>query len=91
MNLKKLIMKLKEIETIIDLNIGKELTEDTATDVYQITNELIGGIKKLPIISVGDRELYTELRSFGLTDDNCEEVLDWIETLYNYKKNEFRL
>jgi hypothetical protein len=33
-NMKDLITKLKEIETIVELNVGKKLTEETATDNY---------------------------------------------------------
>ena len=80
--MKKLITKLKEIETIVELNVGKELTEDTATDIYGITNDLMGDVKKLPMYNVGNRDLYKELRVIGLTHDACHDVLDWAETLH---------
>lgn len=80
--MKDLITKLKEIETIVELNVGKELTEETATDIYGLTNELMGKVKKLPIYNVGNRDLYKELREIGLTHDACDEVLDWSETLH---------
>lgn len=45
--MKDLITKLKEIETIVEHNVGKELTEETAIDIYRIKNELMGKVKKL--------------------------------------------
>lgn len=80
-NMKELITKLKEIETIVELNVGKELTEETATDIYGLTNELMGKVKKLPIYDISNRNLYKELRAIGLTHDACDQVLDWSETL----------
>ena len=79
---KELITKLKEIETVVELNIGKELTEETATDIYGLTNELMSKVKKLPIYNVNNRDLYKELRAIGLTHDTCDQVLDWSETLH---------
>jgi hypothetical protein len=63
--MKELITKLKEIETIVELNVGKELTEETATDIYGLTNELMGKVKKLPIYNVSNRrELLTTFRTW---------------------------
>lgn len=44
--MKDYIDKLKEIETLVELSIGKELTEEKATDIYAITNDLMCRIKK---------------------------------------------
>jgi hypothetical protein len=40
-NIKHTINKIKEIETLVDLSIGKTLTDEVATDIFQITNDLI--------------------------------------------------
>lgn len=79
---KDLITKLKQIETIVKLNVEKELTEETATDIYRLTNELMGKVKKLPIYNISNRDLYKELRVIGLTHDVCDQVLDWCKTLH---------
>jgi len=81
--MKELITKLKEIETIVELNVGKELTEETATDIYGLTNELMGKVKKLPICNVSNRDSYKELRTIGLTHDACDQVLGWCKTLHD--------
>jgi hypothetical protein len=62
---KELITKLKDIETIVELNVGKELTEETTTDIYGLTNELMSKVKKLPIYNVSNRDLYKELRAIA--------------------------
>jgi len=43
---KDLINKLKEIETLVELSIGQKMTEEKATEIYSITNELMCDIKK---------------------------------------------
>lgn len=45
-NKKEIITKLKEIEKLVELNINKTLTEDDATEIYGITNDLMCNIKK---------------------------------------------
>jgi hypothetical protein len=82
MKMKKLIEKLKEIETIVELNVGKELTESAATDIYALTNELMVELKKIHVFHVGHRNLYSELRAIGLTHDAVDQVLDWSNTLH---------
>lgn len=53
--MKEYIDKLKEIETIVELSIGTTMTEQKATDIYQITNELMTKVKKLNIHSVSGK------------------------------------
>ena len=81
--LKKIITKLKEIETIVELNVGKELTEDTATDIYELINSLMCDVKKMPIYDAKNRNLYKELKTLGLSTEASDKVLDLIDTLHN--------
>ncbi|MFA7307599.1 MAG: hypothetical protein WC026_13105 [Hyphomicrobium sp.] len=53
--MKKLIEKLKEIETIVELSIGSEMTENKAMGIYTLTNELMCNLKKLHIPKVKNR------------------------------------
>lgn len=43
--MKKYIDKLKEIGTIVELNIGEIMTDDKASEIYQLTGELIYMVK----------------------------------------------
>ena len=54
-----LINKVKEIETIIELNVDGNLTEELATDIYSHTNDLMLDIKKLDIPNDGKGKFYT--------------------------------
>ena len=81
--LKKIITKLKEIETIVESNVSKELTEDTATDIYELTNRLMVDVKKMPIYDAKNRNLYKELKALGLSTETNEKVLDLIGTLHD--------
>ena len=45
--MKQYIDKLKEIETLVELSIGTTMTEEKATDIYAITNDLMCMVKKL--------------------------------------------
>lgn len=83
MKIKDLIIKFKEIETIVNFNVGEKLTEETATDIYKLINDLMSKIEKLPIYNVNNRDLYKELRTMGLTHNDCDQVLEWSKTLYN--------
>jgi hypothetical protein len=51
--MKDCIDKLKEIETLVELSIGTTMTEQKATDIYAITNDLMCKVKKLnkPVVS----------------------------------------
>jgi len=49
------IDKLKEIETLVELSIGTTLTEQKATDIYAITNDLMGMIKNINKVVVSDQ------------------------------------
>ena len=49
------IDKLKEIETLVELSIGTTMTEDKATDIYAVTNDLMCKVKKLNIPGVMQR------------------------------------
>jgi hypothetical protein len=53
--MKEYIDKLKEIETLVELSIGTTMTEDKATDIYAVTNELMCKVKKLNIPTVINR------------------------------------
>jgi spermidine/putrescine-binding protein len=44
--MKKFIDKLKKIENIVESNTDKILTTDVATNIYEVTNELMADIKK---------------------------------------------
>lgn len=57
MNKINTINKIKEIKTLVDLSIGKTLTDDVAKDIFQITNDLITEVKNQKIIR-------TELETF---------------------------
>lgn len=46
MNQKEWITKLKEIETLVELSIDIKMTEEKATDIYAITNDLMCQVKK---------------------------------------------
>ena len=56
--MKDYIDKLKEIETLVELSIGTTMTEQKATDIYSITNDLMCKVKKLHISGVIDSELF---------------------------------
>lgn len=77
---KDLITLLKEIETNVELSIGKTMTEDLATDIYALTNELICDVNNIKFLDK-KRDLYQELRMMGLSSDNCSVVSDWVLTL----------
>lgn len=47
--MKKYIDKLKKIYTLVELSIGDVMTEEKATDIYQLTNELMCMVKKSPL------------------------------------------
>jgi hypothetical protein len=53
--MKEYIDKLKEIETLVELSIGTTMTEDKATDIYAVTNDLMCKFKKLNIPAVMQR------------------------------------
>lgn len=50
--MKEYIDKLKEIETLVELSIGTTMTEEKATDIYAVTNDLMCKVKKLNIPAV---------------------------------------
>ena len=37
----KIVETLQKIENIVEENIGKTLTDDVATDIYQLTNDIM--------------------------------------------------
>lgn len=41
LNSTEVVSKLKEIEALLKLSVGEIMTEDKATDIYAITNELM--------------------------------------------------
>jgi len=53
--MKEYIDKLKEIEALVELSIGTTMTEDKATDIYAVTNDLMCKVKKLNIPAVKQR------------------------------------
>ena len=53
--MKEYIDKLKEIETLVELSIGTTMTEEKATDIYAVTNDLMCKVKKLNIPVVMQR------------------------------------
>ena len=53
--MKEYIDKLKEIETLVELSIGTTMTEERATDIYALTNDLMCKVKKLNIPDVSGR------------------------------------
>ena len=55
---KNFLTKLKEIETLVELSIGKEMTEDRATDIYALTNELMCDIRNVNKPELGQNKLY---------------------------------
>ena len=53
---RKNINRLKKIEQLIEDNIGKVLTDDTATDIYQLTNELMCSNRHIDHIGIIELE-----------------------------------
>lgn len=53
--MKDYIDKLKKIETLVELSIGTTMTEEKATDIYAITNDLMCKVKKKNKPIVNDR------------------------------------
>lgn len=53
--MREYIDKLKEIETLVELSIGTTMTEEKATDIYAVTNDLMCKVKKLNKADVGGR------------------------------------
>ena len=53
--MKDYIDKLKEIEALVELSIGTTMTEQKATDIYAITNDLMCKVKKLNKPAVSGR------------------------------------
>jgi hypothetical protein len=51
-NMTEYIDKLKKIETLVELSIGTTMTEETATDIYAVTNDLMCTVGKLNIPAV---------------------------------------
>lgn len=86
--IKKLILIVREIETIIDLKKDKKLNNNLISDIYQLTNDLILNIKNIQVYDDSNRDVYKELRAIGLTHDNCDSVLELIDSLFNKSTNE---
>jgi hypothetical protein len=91
--MKEYIDKLKEIETLVELSIGTTMTEEKATDIYAVTNDLMCKVKKLNISDViistkklnkYDRSRYNGeiINNISITDDGGVIV----ETENNKKK-----
>jgi predicted LPLAT superfamily acyltransferase len=75
--MKEYIDKLKEIETLVELSIGTTMTEDKATDIYAVTNDLMCKVKKLniPVVMQRSEQLISLLEK--LKDENmCSVVGD---------------
>jgi predicted LPLAT superfamily acyltransferase len=75
--MKEYIDKLKEIETLVELSIGTTMTEDKATDIYAVTNDLMCKVKKLniPVVMQRSGQLISLLEK--LKDENmCSVVGD---------------
>ena len=73
--MKEYIDKLKEIETLVELSIGTTMTEEKATDIYAVTNDLICKIKKLNIPTVTQRrEQLIAFANYCERNWNCTEI-----------------
>ena len=75
--MKEYIDKLKEIETLVELSIGTTMTEDKATDIYAVTNDLMCKVKKLNIPAVMQRsEQLISLLEKLLENNMCSHTGD---------------
>ena len=75
--MKEYIDKLKEIETLVELSIGTTMTEEKATDIYAVTNDLMCKVKKLniPVVMQRSEQLISLLKK--LRDNNmCSHAGD---------------
>lgn len=72
---KNLINKVKEIETIIELNVDGNLTEELVADLYFHTNDLMLEIKKLDIPNDGKGKFYTYEDLDKFKDECYQEAL----------------
>jgi hypothetical protein len=74
--MKEYIDKLKEIETLVELSIGTTMTEDKATDIYAVTNDLMCKVKKLNKPAVRNHVCHT-CKGTGLVyiDDGIKNTL----------------
>lgn len=72
--MKEYIDKLKEIETLVELSIGTTMTEEKATDIYAVTNDLMCKVKKLniPVVMQRSEQLIAFCDWYKNTDFNCE-------------------
>jgi hypothetical protein len=78
--MKEYIDKLKEIETLVELSIGTTMTEEKATDIYAVTNDLMCKVKKLNIPAVMQQS--EQLVAFvEWLETNSDHSIDrgWIE------------
>jgi hypothetical protein len=75
--MKEYIDKLKEIETLVELSIGTTMTEEKATDLYAVTNNLMCKVKKLNIPAVMQRsEQLISLLEKLLENNMCSHAGD---------------
>ena len=84
--MKEYIDKLKEIETLVELSIGTTMTEEKATDIYAVTNDLMCKVKKLNIPAVMQRseQLKAIEELIDLAQDCCPaERVDYLNNLVN--------
>ena len=75
--MKEYIDKLKEIETLVELSIGTTMTEDKATDIYAVTNDLMCKVKKfnIPVVMQRSEQLISLLEKL-LENNMCSHAGD---------------
>ena len=75
--MKEYIDKLKEIETLVELSIGTTMTEEKATDIYAVTNDLMCKVKKLniPVVMQRSEQLIYLLEKL-LENNMCSQAGD---------------
>lgn len=66
--MKKYIDKLKEIDTLVEFSIGDVMTEEKATEIYGLTNELMCMVKKSPLNIIELKSLLHKFKKEELPD-----------------------
>ena len=81
---REVIDRLKKLEQIVEDNIGKVLTEGVATDIYQISNEIMCK-KTLPNEFRFKDAMYDGMEN--ISNEKCyqiawEDCEKWLRTIY---------
>lgn len=85
--MKEYIDRLKEIETLVELSIGTTMTEEKATDIYAVTNDLMCKVKKLNIpVATQRSELLISFLEHLNTNLNLGVNERWIDDFIRFGK-----